>query len=787
MRDSSGAATPRRSRWIRFGAPVAALLLLLVASRGAGQEPSTDAEEPPRLPPVVVIGATPLPALGIPLEKYAGNVQSVTAEEIANQNLLTMPDQLYRNIGSVNLNNTQGNPWQIDLTYRGFLASPLTGSPIGLSMYMDGMRFNNGFGDTINWDLIPESAIAGITLIPGSNPIYGLNTLGGALAVQTKRGFDFPGAKLEAYGGSFGRWAVDAEYGGFHGPFDWYLNFTTINENGWRDQSPSDLHQLFTKVGLRRDRTDAELSFGYANNGLVGNGLAPQSLVAEDRRAVYTFPDQTNNIMYLINARGSHGLTDDLLLSGNAFYRRYTSNTLNGDAEVSCVDDDTGQVVFGANGRVLPLGLCQGSAVGLFDQAGNPLAGELEREAEAEERTTRTFTQDWGVTLQLSHKGTIFNRGNRITVGVAYDGHSSVFTQSEGNAVFVPDGLSTGVRRTGPLETQVDVRTQQENVGAYFIDTFDLLETLALTLGGRYQFARVSIRDRTGSNADLEGSHTFQRFSPSVGLTYQALSHLTLFGAYNEGFRVPTPAELTCASRTDPCNLPNAFVADPPLNPVIARTYELGARGTLPVGDGLKWSVSFFRTNVQDDIQFTVVETGGGGFFQNIAQTRRQGVEVGLQGAWKRLKYFLNYAYIDATYQTNVTLASVTEPDGVRVSPGDRIPGIPLNNIKFGGEVEVLKNLWLGGDVVAVTSSFLRGDDGNRQPPVPGYPLLNFQVRYAPVKFLEFWGRIDNVTNANYATAGALNWNAFGDPIDVQRFVAPGAPIGGWAGVKVRF
>ena len=185
--------------------------LLLVTVPGQAQEPPTDAEEPPRLAPVVVIAPTPLPALGLPLEKYAGNVQSVTADEIATQNLLTMPDQLYRNFGSVNLNNTQGNPWQTDLTYRGFLASPLTGSPIGLSMYLDGMRFNNGFGDTINWDLIPESAIAGITLIPGSNPIYGLNTLGGALAVQTKRGFDFPGAKLEAYGGSFGRWAVEAE------------------------------------------------------------------------------------------------------------------------------------------------------------------------------------------------------------------------------------------------------------------------------------------------------------------------------------------------------------------------------------------------------------------------------------------------------------------------------------------------------------------------------------------------------------------------------------------------
>ena len=189
-----------------------------------------------------------------------------------------------------------------------------------------------------------------------------------------------------------------------------------------------------------------------------------------------------------------------------------------------------------------------------------------------------------------------------------------------------------------------------------------------------------------------------------------------------------------CRSADAPCNLPNAFVADPPLDPVVARTYELGARGKLPLGDGLAVERELlFRTDVQDDILFTVVETGGGGFFQNVERTRRQGVEVGLQGSWKRLRYFLSYAYIDATYQTDVTLASVTEPGWRAWSrPGDRIPGIPQNNIKFGAEVEVLENLWLGADVIAVSSSYLRGDDGNRQPPVPGYALLNLQTCATP-------------------------------------------------------
>src|SRR5712664_3603409 len=215
---------------------VSTLLLAasLVVSPAAGQErpvpPGAPETELPttRLPPVEVIGATPLPALGIPIRKYPGNVQSISGDDLAKQNPIDLSDMLHRNIGSVNINGTQSNPWQNDVTYRGFLASPLTGSAIGLSVYLDGMRFNDGFGDTINWDLIPQFALAGVDIIPGSNPLFGLNTLGGAISMRTKRGFDFPGFEIGASGGSWGRWDVEGAYGGSHGPFDWFLGFNVL-------------------------------------------------------------------------------------------------------------------------------------------------------------------------------------------------------------------------------------------------------------------------------------------------------------------------------------------------------------------------------------------------------------------------------------------------------------------------------------------------------------------------------------------------------------------------------
>ena len=770
------------------------LLVLLALSPAAAQAPTTESEKsetlPPVLPGITVIGATPLPALGIPAEKYPGNVQSLTGDEAGGRNALDLSDTLFRRLGSVNINSSQGNPWQNDVTYRGFLASPLTGSAIGLSVYLDGMRFNDGFGDTVSWDLIPKLAISGIDVIPGSNPIFGLNTLGGALAIRTKNGRDFPGTSLGVSGGSFGRWNLEVEHGGSRGPFDWYLAFNALDEDGWRDRSPSELRQLFAKVGGEVAGTTIGLTYVYINNDLVGNGLVPEGTLARDRSAVHTFPDQTRNQMHLGSLHGSRQLTDDLLLSGNTFYRDYRRRTFNGDAEVTCVDDASGAAVFDARGRLPHLGRCTGSSAGFFDGGGNPLAGTLQREAEAEDRTTSTRSQDWGVTVQLSHKGQVLSHGNSVTAGVAYDGHQSRFTQREAEADFVAKGASVGTLRTGPFETAVDVRTRQENIGVYVTDTFDITPRLALTLAGRYQHVSIAIRDRSGENPALDGDHGFGRFSPAAGLTFQARKNLTLFASYSEGFRAPTPAELTCADPNAPCNLPNAFVADPPLRPVVARTYELGARGKLPALDNrspLEWSVGLFRTDLEDDILFTLTQTGGGGFFRNVGGTRRQGVEAGLGGEWKRLRYSLSYAYVDATYQSDETLASVTEADGVRIRVGDRIPGIPQHNLKLGAEVEILKDLWFGADVIATSGTFLRGDDANRRAKVDGYAILNLHARYRLFPHVELWARVDNATNAHYETGGARNFNAFGNPIAVERFVAPGPPIAGWGGVRVSF
>ena len=748
---------------------------ILAASSLAAEEPERqESPENPatalELPTIEVIATTPLPSLGTPIEKVPGNVQSLTAEDVEEQNPVDLTEMLYRNIGSVNINQAQNNPFQNDLEYRGFLASPLLGSAIGVSVYMDGVRINEGFGDTVNWDLIPQSAISSIDLIPGSNPLFGLNTLGGALALRTKSGSVFQGTEVEASGGSFGRWAVEAEHGGQHGAFDWYLTFNALDEEGWRDESPSQIRQLFGKVGWETETTDVDLSYIFADNDLIGNGFAPESLLAERREAVYTFPDDTANEVHFINLRASHWFTDELLLAGNFYYRGFQRDTLNGDAELLCVDEDDEPIDT-------HLGLCEG-------------LGEFE--VEGEDRTTSTDTDTFGGTLELSHEGQIYGHSNRLTVGFNYESSDTEFAQEEAESEIFVRGLTRGTRRIGPFETGIDVATLQENWAIYFTDTFDITAALGLTFSGRYQNTDIEIEDQTGDpeNADLNGEHSFDRFNPAVGLTYTFSEQLSFFGGWSESFRAPTPMELTCADPDDPCNLPNSFVADPPLKPVTGTTWEAGVRGRLPLGaqDKIRWSAAYFRTGLEDDLLFTMTETGSAGFFRNVDETLREGVEVGLKGRWKTVDWFVNYGYVKATFESDETLASVVEPDGIQVKTGDRIPGIPEHNLKIGADVEVIPGWWwVGGTVVYASDQYMRGDEGNDFDTVDDYVVLNLNTRIQVTKNAEIWARIDNVTDADYETGGVRNFNAFADPLAEERFLAPGAPIAGWVGVKLRF
>ena len=218
------------------------------------------------------------------------------------------------------------------MQFRGFAGSPLLGASEGLAVYQDGVRINEAFGDTINWDMLPTFAIASMNLMPGSNPLFGLNALGGALSIRTKDGFEFPGRRATATTGSFGRHQIQAGVGGHGQSLAYYVAGALVDEAGWRDFSPSTTRRLFADLAWRGSASRLNMSVTAASNDLTGNGPAPLQLLEQNRGAVFTHPDRTDNDLAHVTIRGQRLVSARTLFDAVAYYRHTRVGTFNGDA-----------------------------------------------------------------------------------------------------------------------------------------------------------------------------------------------------------------------------------------------------------------------------------------------------------------------------------------------------------------------------------------------------------------------------------------------------------------------
>ncbi|MBL8505728.1 MAG: TonB-dependent receptor [Methylobacillus glycogenes] len=273
----------------------------------------------------------PLPGLGLTKDQIPGNVQSITAKEIKETNSLSIADLLNRKLQSVTVNDYQGNPFQMDVQYRGFTAGPQIGTPQGLSVFFDGIRVNEPFGDVVNWDMIPMNAIANIDVFPGSNPIFGLNTLGGAFTIKTKDGFNNTGVDANILTGSFGRKQLQAEGGWNNGTVAGFAAANIFLEDGWRDNSPSKVNQVFGKGSYRGDKLDLNLTGLVAWNDLVGNGLIPNEMYQQNRNGVFTSPDNTDNRLWQGQLSGSYFVNDNFTITGQVYRRISKRKNVNSD------------------------------------------------------------------------------------------------------------------------------------------------------------------------------------------------------------------------------------------------------------------------------------------------------------------------------------------------------------------------------------------------------------------------------------------------------------------------
>jgi outer membrane receptor protein involved in Fe transport len=729
----------------------------------------SDAKAKNEIEQIEVIAPAPLPGLGVNINQVPANVQTIDARQIGKSHPVDSSEALERNLGSVNINDTQGGPLQADVNFRGFTASPILGTPQGISVFVDGVRVNESFGDTVNWDLIPPAAIARLTVIPGSNPVFGLNTLGGALAVSTKSGFEFPGTTFSVSDGSWGRKTAEVTSGGHAEQAEYFVAGRITNDDGWAEHNPSRVRQVFGKLGYQTGDTDIDGSVTYADNHAEGNQSIPLSFL-RDPRQIYSYPDSQLNRMWFGNVQISHSLADQQVVSADVYDRSVHASIFN--SNVNHNYDPTQPLAPG-------------------NYPGNNVINGIDQNRV-------------GLSLQYNGISNLLGHRNNLTVGAAYDHGSTDFNQFNQDAPVLQD---RGTFSSQPIVLGIQLHSTDDNTGVYATDLLEITKSVSLTVAGRYNHATEHLQDQLG--AALNGDHGFGRFNPAAGLNFSPVQSLTTYVSYNEGMRVPTPVELTCANPAAPCSLPNAFNSDPALKPVISKTWEVGARGSI-VKD-LTWSSALFRSTLNDDIQF--ISTGGGatsaGYFQNVGQTRRQGLELGLAGAMKPLGWRINYAYVQATFRSPLILNSPSNSSAqpltcptctdILVQPGDRMPGIPRHVAKLDLDWAPTARSSVNLNVIAQSSTYPRGDENNLDVngTVPGFALVNLTGQYKLTDRLEIFAKVDNLLDRLYSTFGTLGANAFhlpGNAFDpnpanwpAAQFRSVGPGRGAWVGLSYSF
>lgn len=738
---------------------------------------------------IVVTAPAERPGLAVPPDRLPAASETLDAASLRRGGATDLLHALDAQAAGVTLDEAQGNGFQPNLLYRGYEASPLGGNAQGLAVYVDGARFNSSFGDTMNWDLIPDIAIDRIAL-EGSNPVFGLNALGGAISIGLKTGRDFHSLGAEASIGRYGRRAFAAEAGGQEGAFSAYLAADIEHDDGWRQHSPSTVKRLYGQIGIEGDWGHVDLRLMGADTSLTGNGTAPVELLDARYDAVFTYPDLTMNRYGRAELSADLKLGPHLRLKPVLYVSRLDQRTENGDlSDAQPCDGDEGILCLNGDDSQV-----------VTDSAGAPFPAFLGDGPYAQLNETRARTTAYGGSLELLSDAPLGRFANHVALGASFDGgRTGFFADSLFGALAEDRGFADprGVidMAGGPIRP-VDVIARRADSGLFATEMFSPTPNVDLTISARYNRSSVRLADRIGT--DLNGRHNYERLNPAIGAVWRLGGGLSLYGGYSEANRAPTPAELSCANADAPCSLSAFFVDDPDLRQVVSRTWEAGLRGHEALGGAkIAWRVGGWRSTNDDDILFTSAATLGRAFFRNVGRTRRQGIEAELQVEAKSWSARASYVLTDATFRTGFVEDSPQNPAAdangeIAIVTGDRIPGIPRHRLKAGVTRRFGKWAWLTVEGQVSSGRWLLGDEANLTAPTAGYWLANASAGVRPAKGIELFAEIDNLFDRKYATFGGFTETAavaFAEAPGIAnpRALSPGTPRTWLIGARARF
>ena len=799
---------------------------------------------------IEIIGTSPVPGTGIDRNRVPNSTQSISIDDIDNLESNTFTDLMGEKLTGITVKDLQNSPFQKNLDYRGFTASPLLGESQGLAVYLNGIRANEGFGDTLQWDLIPENAVKKIDLM-SANPVFGLNALGGSLALTTKKGIDYlqqKGSAINSFeAGSFEKHVGIFELGTGTEDTGIYISAELAHDGGWRDHSPGDIKRVFVNYGQIFENFDIDYSFLHGRTELNGNGVSPTELLQKRRESVFTWPDSTENRLYLVNSNANYYYNDNTTISGSLYYRRLIRTTFNGDeldAEECDEDNDNGHQAqlksdFGTDDSPLCGDDNSSGDYGiLIDQYGNAISSNDDIRRYGLINRTNTMTVTWGGAVQTGIQTTIDGMDHSIIIGIAADKTRSAFhsrgelgeltyNRTVNNVLNAQGGFitleseqeHTGANGGKEDDTkrgdigQAKLATKVDYYGLFGTDTINVSDATDVTISSRANLAYIKMYDHLAASftrtTTLDGNHRYFRINPAVGITHKYNSNSIVRFSYKESNRTPAPIELSCASAADPCRLPNAFVADPPLEQVVSKGFEIGARGVINLFNySGSWESAIYHYVNEDDIIFVSSGTGvSSGYFKNFGETKRMGLELSyntdIKNKFGKIDLFTNYSYLEATFETDHTLPAANHPAGSNdVKKGDTIPGMPEHTINAGIGQKFGNDLRIGLNMNASSGVYLRGDESNQLKMTNPYVVFNANARWKPLENIEFYGRINNILDSKYENMGVLG-EADADEVNVPiselgdtgsgtavgpldpRFYSPGSPLGISIGLRV--
>jgi outer membrane receptor protein involved in Fe transport len=780
---------------------------------------SAQTQSPASKIPVIIVHVSPLGSAGVDISKWPHPVQVLGGQDLRAEGTADLTGTLARKAAGVSLVNSQANPYQPTILYHGFEISPIQGTPAGLSVYVNGARFNQPFGDLALWSVLPDEAIASLSVEDG-NPVFGLNALGGAVNVVMKNGFTAAGGQAELSGGSFGKIEGNLEYGREAGDVAAYVDLGETHEAGWRDLQSSDIQNFYGDLGWRGPRAVLHINATLANSNLEGPGSVPVQLLDADPAAQFTGPNAIDDKYAKLSTTLELQLDAKTSLQGVLYYDNLREQLINGNGpnDLPCgPGPDAAYLCEGGPGGTLST--TRGGAP-IPDFA--PGANAYGYDALAQLNLNTTNTNGYGGSLQVTNTSPLFGLANRLVSGVSYDGGFTNYDADgyvggidEATRVYeTPPGLAhLGLAQPGylldePGTVPVGVVIRNAYYGAYVSDTLNITQKLAVTAGGRFNIANIALHDQgqpdpNAPGAGLTGRHYYMHANPALGATYDIAPALILYGGYSEENAAPTPAELSCASPQDSCSLANFQSGDPDLRQLITRTWEAGIRGGAagPLGLLVSYTADYYHSVTNDDIEFlqSPFNPAGEGYFSNVGNVLRAGFDASLTISRAAWTLYAAYSRTNAMFEDRfIEQSNSPAADGngnITVNAGDRLPGIPVNVFKFGGDYQLTARWHIGLSATVQSGVFLYGDEANETEKLPGYLVADLTTSYQLTPAWQVFGTIENLTDARYYNDGTFSPTGLDGGVYVAqapdysdpRSYSLAAPIGAFAGVRLKF